>query len=253
MELSLKAYIIICPLVFLGGFVDAIGGGGGLITLPAYMLAGLPAHLAIATNKLSSTGGTFVSALRFIRERLVSFRIAVPAVFCAFAGSFIGARLSLLASERYLKAIMIPALAAAAFFVLNKNMFGKTYPQEEGLSKRVYIVACAAAFAVGMYDGFYGPGTGTFLIIALNVFAHMNIKAANAQTKILNLTTNFTSLCVFIVNGQIVWKLGLAAMVCGIAGNYIGSSLALRKGDKITRPVILVVLGLLFMKVILDK
>lgn len=251
METTLKSLLILCPLVFLGGFVDAIGGGGGLVTLPAYMLAGLPAHLAIATNKLSSTGGTLVTAIRFIKERLVSFPLAAPCVICAFFGSFFGARLSLLVDERHLKLIMLPALAVAAFFVLNKNMFGKEYPKEGAFSKKTVLIACAASFLVGGYDGFYGPGTGTFLIIALNVFAHLDLKSANAQTKIINLTTNFTSLIVFIANGQIVWKLGLAAMACGIAGNYIGSFLALRKGSKITRPVILAVLALLCIKMAL--
>ena len=151
----------------------------------------------------------------------------------------------------WLELILLPALAVAAFFVLNKNMFGKEYPKEAAFSKKTVLIACAASFLVGGYDGFYGPGTGTFLIIALNVFAHLNLKSANAQTKIINLTTNFTSLIVFIANGQIVWKLGLAAMACGIAGNYIGSFLALRKGSKITRPVILAVLALLCIKMAL--
>ncbi len=141
METTLKSLLILCPLVFLGGFVDAIGGGGGLVTLPAYMLAGLPAHLAIATNKLSSTGGTLVTAIRFIKERLVSFPLAAPCVICAFFGSFFGARLSLLVDERHLKLILLPALAVAAFFVLNKNMFGKEYPKEAAFSKKTVLIA----------------------------------------------------------------------------------------------------------------
>ncbi len=247
----MKTFLIICPLVFLGGIIDAMGGGGGLITLPAYMLAGLPAHFAIATNKLSATCGTLIASLKFIRERLVHFKLILPAMINAVAGSLIGARLSLMSDERYLKAVMIPILAIAAFFVLNKNMFGKEYPEETVFSKRTYMITSVSALVIGVYDGFYGPGTGTFLIIALNAFARLNIKSANAQTKIINSTTNLASLCVFIVEGQIIWIVGIAAALCGMAGNYIGASLAISKGSKITKPVIMIVLGLLLVKIIL--
>ena len=101
-----------------------------------------------------------------------------------------------------------------------------------------------------MYDGFYGPGTGTFLIIAFTVFAKLDIRSANAQAKIINLTTNITSLTIFLLNGQAVILLGLAAAVCNMAGNYVGASLALTRGSKITRPVIVLVLALLFLKVL---
>lgn len=251
MELTMKTFLIIGPLVFWGGIVDAMGGGGGLITLPAYMLAGLPAHFAIATNKLSATCGTLVAAIKFLRERLVNFKLVLPAMLNAVVGSLIGARLSLMTDEKYLKVIMIPILAIAAFFVLNKNMFGKEYPDEIVLSRRTCIITSVSALVVGVYDGFYGPGTGTFLIIALNTFAHLNIKSANAQTKIINMTTNVSSLCVFIMEGQIIWMLGIVAALCGMAGNYIGASLAISKGSKITKPVILIVLGLLLLKIVL--
>ena len=101
-----------------------------------------------------------------------------------------------------------------------------------------------------MYDGFYGPGTGTFLIIAFTVFAKMDVTSANAQTKVINLTTNLTSLTVFLINRQAILPLGLAAAICNMAGNYIGSGLAMKQGSKITRPVIIFVLALLFLKVL---
>ena len=103
---------------------------------------------------------------------------------------------------------------------------------------------------MGVYDGFYGPGTGTFLIIAFTVFAKLNLRSANAQAKVINLTTNITSLVIFLTSGQVVVTLGLAAAVCNMAGNYVGAGLALTKGSKITRPVIILVLGLLFLKVL---
>ena len=107
-----------------------------------------------------------------------------------------------------------------------------------------------SAFLIGVYDGLYGPGTGSFLIIAFTVFAKMGLTAANAQTKVINLTTNITSLVVFLMSGQVVILLGIAAAVCNMAGNYIGAGLAMEKGSKIVRPVILVVLALLLIKIL---
>lgn len=250
--LTLKTFLIVCPLVFLGGLVDAIGGGGGLISLPAYLLAGIPAHMAIATNKLSSAAGTTITTVRFIKNKLVNLTLAVPGIAAALAGSFIGARFSLLTDERILKIVILPVLFVAAIFVMNKKWFGKEYENFK-ISKRTLLAVTLSAFFIGMYDGFYGPGTGTFLIVALNVFAHLDIKKANAEAKVINLTTNITSLTVFLFGGQVIWQLGLAGAVCGIIGNYIGSSLAIRQSEKITRPIILCVLFLLLLKILIPE
>ena len=250
MNTSLLMYIIICPLIFLAGFVDSIGGGGGLISLPAYLLAGLPTHAAIATNKLSSAMGTTFSTAKFIKNKLINFRLAVPTIIAALVGSSVGARLSLLTDDHILSLILMPVLMITAFFVLNKQTFGKEYPQVETYDKKIFIIASVAALCIGFYDGFYGPGTGTFLIIVLNVFAHLNLNQANAQTKAINLTTNLTSLVIFIMNGQVIWKLGLVAGVFGIAGNLLGAGLAIKKSSTITRPIIILVLVLLFVKIL---
>ncbi len=241
--------LIVCPLLFLAGLVDAIGGGGGLISLPAYLLAGLPIHSSIATNKLSSTCGTTLTTMRFIRHGLVDLKLAVPSVLCAIVGSSLGAQLSLRMSEQVMKNVLFIVLPLAAFIVLNKKLF-QDHADITPDSKRSYLVAGISAFLIGIYDGFYGPGTGTFLIIAFTVFAKMNLSQANAQAKVINLTTNLTSLTIFLMNGQVVIWLGLAAAACNMAGNYIGSGLAMEKGAKITRPVILIVLGLLFVKIL---
>ena len=148
-----------------------------------------------------------------------------------------------------MKNVLLIALPVAAFFVLNKNLF-----QDSGRAAkedlRTYVVASIAAFVIGMYDGFYGPGTGTFLIIAFTVFAKMGLTSANAQAKVINLTTNLTSLVIFLLHGQVVIPLGIAAAACNMAGNYIGAGLAMEKGSKIVRPVILIVLALLLIKVV---
>ena len=250
MELTVQMFLVVCPLLFLAGFVDAIGGGGGLISLPAYLLAGVPIHQTIATNKLSSTCGTALATVRFIREGLVNWKIAVPTIVFAMAGSSLGANLSMRVSESVMEKILFIVLPVVAFIVLNPKIFHDNDAGTVRLDRKLWMTAIVSAFLVGIYDGFYGPGTGTFLIIAFTVFAKLDIRTANAQTKVINLTTNITSLAIFLMNGQAVILLGLAAAVCNMAGNYVGANLALTKGSKITRPVILLVLALLFLKIL---
>lgn len=251
MELTIGTFLFVCPLLFLAGLVDAIGGGGGLISLPAYLIAGVPVHQAIATNKLSSTCGTTLATARFIKNKLVNIKLAIPSVISAIVGSSIGAKLSLIMDEKILEYVLFAVLPVAAFIVLNKKLF-KDKPEGEGevtLNGRTYLVACIAALIIGMYDGFYGPGTGTFLIIAFTVFAGMSVGVANAQAKVINLTTNITSLVIFIANGQVLFSLGIAAAISNMIGGYIGAGLVMKKGSKIVKPTIILVLGLLALKV----
>ena len=250
MTLTPQMFFIICPLLFLAGLVDAIGGGGGLISLPAYLLAGVPVHQAIATNKLSSACGTALTTVRFIKEGLVNWKIAIPTIVCAMLGSSLGANLSIRVPESTMELVLLIVLPVVAFIVLNPKIFHDNAAGAVQLDRKLWMTAIASAFLVGIYDGFYGPGTGTFLIIAFTVFAKLDIRTANAQTKVINLTTNITSLAIFLLNGQAVILLGLAAAVCNMAGNYVGANLALTKGGRITRPVILLVLGLLFLKIL---
>lgn len=238
-------------MLFLAGFVDSIAGGGGLISLPAYLLAGLPVHMAIGTNKFSSAFGTTLSTVRFIRQRLVIARFAIPSVFFGFSGSAIGAKLSLLVSETVLKSLLLVVLPIAAFCVLNRRIFRPNESDNIKYDFKTFFVVMLSAFLVGIYDGLYGPGTGTFLIIAFSVFAKFSIKRANAHTKVINLSTNIAALVVFLLNGQVLIPLGIAAAVSNMLGNYAGSGLVMTKGVKIVKPLIIFVLTLLLIKIIL--
>lgn len=249
MVLTPQTFFIVCPFLFLAGLIDAIGGGGGLISLPAYLLAGVPVHAAIATNKLSSTCGTTLATARFIKNKLVSIKLAVPSVLAAIIGSALGAHLSLLVEEKIMQYVLFIVLPVTAFIVLNKKLFHDSGKDEIIFDGHTYATAIIAALIIGVYDGFYGPGTGTFLIIAFTVFAHFSVKKANAQAKVINLTTNITSLVVFLLNGQVMIVLGLAAAVCNMVGGYIGAGLVMTKGTKIVKPSIILVLGLLCLKV----
>ena len=249
MAAGVRQFLIICPLVFLAGFVDAIGGGGGLISLPAYLIAGLPAHQAIATNKLSATCGTALAAFRFARQGYIRWRLALPAMAAAVVGAWCGAHLSLLVDSAVLTKVLYVILPVTAVLVLRKDTF-RERPEQSEPDRRTALIAAAASLIIGVYDGFYGPGTGTFLIIAFSLLAHMDVRMANGQCKAINLTTNVTSLIVFLRGGQVLLVLGLAAAVCNMLGGWLGAGMAMRAGAKITRPIILLVLVLLALKVL---
>ena len=252
MTLTPRTFLIVCPLLFLAGFVDSIAGGGGLISLPAYLLAGLPTHMAIGTNKLSSTCGTALTTVRFIRGGLIKWKLALPGIAAAMVGSALGSRLSLLADERIIRGVLFAVLPVAAFIVLNPRFFPDREERELTVDARTLTVCVIAALVIGFYDGFYGPGTGTFLIIAFTAFARLSVGAANAHAKAINLTTNVTALLVFLRGGTVLIPLGLAAAACNMLGNYVGSGLAMKGGAKITRPIILAVLALLLVKLLTE-
>ena len=249
-EITLTTFLIVCPLVFLGGFVDAVAGGGGLISLPAYMIAGLPVHNSIATNKLSSGMGTTVSTIRFAKGGNIPWKKALPCIVMAMIGSTCGARLALLVDAELFKRLMLIIIPVTAYYVLkNKSMDREPDPMD---FKKMLIRASIVALVIGMYDGFYGPGTGTFLILLLSSFAKFRLGEANGVAKSINLTTNITSLAVYLMSGKVIIVLGLVAGLFGIAGNYIGVSFFNDKGAKAVRPIMIVILTIFFIRILTE-
>ena len=251
MELTLQTFLIVCPLVFLASFVDSIAGGGGLISLPAYLLAGVPMHSAVATNKLSSATGTVISTWRLCKNKYVDWILVLPCIVMAVIGSGIGANISLLVSERILKIIFIPVVLVVAFYVMKKKDLDKH--STVTISRKAQMIWCAAsALVVGLYDGFYGPGTGTFLLLLFTGLGKMDLRTASGNMKVTNLSSNVSALAVFLINGRAILPLGLAASVFSIAGHYMGSGMVMKNGNKIVRPIILIVITLLFIKIAFD-
>lgn len=251
MELTIQTFLIVCPLVFMASFVDAVAGGGGLIALPAYLLAGVPMHNAIATNKLSSASGTVISTVRLCRHKFVDWGLAFPCISMALLGSCIGANIALMASDTLLKWMLIPVLPIVSFYVLKKKELGN----HEAIAvnrKKQWIQCALSSLAVGCYDGFYGPGTGTFLLLLYTGVAKMDVRKASGNMKLANLSSNVAALGVFLFSGKIVFPLGLAAAVFSIAGHYIGAGMVMKNGSRIVRPLILVVMFLLFIKIIFN-
>lgn len=243
------SFLIVCPLIFLAGLIDSIAGGGGLISLPAYLLTGLPPVNAIATNKLGSCIGTTASTTRYVKNGYVSWRLAVPSIICALVGAFFGSKLLLHIDSSVLKYPMIIILPIIAFIILKDKDLENAHG-EISSEKQLFIVVLSSLI-IGAYDGFYGPGTGTFLLIIYTRLAKMDVKTASGNMKLVNLSSNICSTFVFLSSGATLIPLGLAAGVFCIAGHYIGSGIVMKKGFKAVKPIILAVLALLIIKMLL--
>lgn len=249
-----RILIVVCPLVFLAGFVDSIAGGGGLITLPAYLMVGLPTHVAAGTNKVVASCGTMVSSASYIKSGKVLFRIAIPTALCALAGSAIATRLATGIPDATLKILLLLALPAVAVFLAVKKDFGKDgdRPQKEMSRRRELLTACAIGVVMGLYDGFIGPGTGTFLMMLITAFLGLDLLISSGCAKIANLASNVASATVWAVSGNVMWRIVVPAAICNMLGNYCGARFAIKGGSKRVRGMIFVVLALLFIKVGID-
>lgn len=243
-------FIIVCPLVFIAGFIDAIAGGGGLVSLPAYLIAGVPVHTAIGTNKLSSGMGTTVATWQYWKSGYIPWKQAIICCIVALFASALGANLTLLIKEDFLRIVLLIILPVTAIYLMFHKDFGtseKDYPKN-----KVMLLSMLTSFCVGVYDGFYGPGTGTFLLLLLTGFAGMKLTTANGIAKTINLSTNIAALAVMLVNGKVFLLLGLTAGLFNMLGNYIGTKFFKKGGVNVARPVIILVITIFLIKTIIE-
>ena len=246
----LMPFLVVCPLVGLAGFVDAIAGGGGLISLPAYLMAGLPPHMCLGTNKLSSCMGTALATVRFALRGFIDWRGALPCVACALVGSALGAQSALLISDEVLRWVMLAVVPLTALYVLRPKSLR---PPEDPRHARQAVGICALiSVCIGFYDGIYGPGTGTFLMLGFMTVAKLGLNESAGITKAVNLTTNIAALTVFLLNGQVWLLLGLTAGLFNMLGAWLGVTLFTGKGIKVVKPIILVVLVVFFVKMLVE-
>lgn len=246
--------LIVCPLVFLAGFVDSVAGGGGLISLPAYLFCGIPAHIASGTNKVVNSIGTSVAAAKYIKSGKINLRFALIAAVFALAGSAIGTEIALYLSEKILKAIILCALPVAAVILTVKKDFGKdgSIPKRDYSKTQEYILCALIGLVMGCYDGMVGPGTGTFMIMAFTAIIGMDLLTSSGCAKVGNLASNVASAVVWIASGSVMFQIVIPAAICNVLGNYLGARYAIRGGSKRIRGMIFVVLGLLFVKILTE-
>ena len=247
----IEQLLIVCPLVFLAGFIDSIAGGGGLISLPAYYMAGLPPHLALGTNKMSSSIGMVFSTGTYLREGCVYKPLIPVSIAGALIGSWIGARSVLLLDEMILRWIMVIAIPVLALVIIFKKDL--LSPETREISRtREQLIAAVVALTIGWYDGFFGPGAGTFLMLAFVGILKLEAVTACGNTKIVNFCSNIAALAVFIMAGTVNYTLALPGAAFAILGNIIGARLTVKKGAKLIKPVMLIVVMILMITIVRD-
>jgi uncharacterized membrane protein YfcA len=233
---------------FAAGWVDAVVGGGGLLQLPAMLLVpGITPVQALATNKMGSIFGTTTSAVTYYGRVKPDLRTAVPMAVIALAGSFAGAVLAATLPASVFKPIIVVALIVVALFTaLKPNVGDITVLRHDGRTH--YVVACLIGAVIGFYDGLIGPGTGSFLIIALVSAMGYAFLEASAKAKIVNMATNAGALLFFLPHGAILWGVGLLLGLANMAGGYLGARTAVKQGSRFIRVVFLLVVGALIVK-----
>jgi len=222
----------------LAGFVDAIAGGGGMLTVPALLSAGLPPVAALATNKMQSVVGTSMAVLTYWRRGYVALSSLVPAIALTFAGSFLGA-LTVSQLDTGLLDVAVPvALIAIAFYFL----FAPKLSDADKAARLPFgPFVPVLGFAVGFYDGVFGPGTGSFFTIGFVLLFGLGLIRATGNTKVLNLISNLAALVLFIPQGYVVWPVAIVMALGQIIGGYVGARTGIRYGAKVIRPLVVVV------------
>ena len=238
------------------GFVDAIAGGGGLIMLPGLLFAGLPVGNAIATNKLCGTAGAITSSLKFAQSGQIDWRACVAMGVPAIIGAYIGSRSIGLLPKTWAEPIVILLMVVITGFVLFKPTLGTAEREVTTLPKLTRVRALSglsAGLVIGFHDGFFGPGTGIFLVFALVSLWQLDFLRATGTTKVINLMTNITALITFTASGNVDYSKGLiGALGVGI-GSYIGATFATQKGAKIIKPIFVAVTISLIAKLLFDS
>lgn len=244
-------YLIVCPLIFLGGFVDSVAGGGGLITLPAYLMAGIPVHAAAGTNKVVNGIGSFTASVKYFRGGKIRLPVALWAALGALAGGYAGAEAAKLLPAAVLQGLMLAALPVVAVFLALKRDFGQA-PAGALPSGREALLSLLTGLAIGCYDGLVGPGTGTFLIMIFTAALRLDLVSASGCAKVVNLASNAAA----GTRAQTVFpprmKDTAAAAVCSALGNYCGARYTIQGGGKRVRGMIFAVLGLMFVKLLAE-
>ncbi|PIR19676.1 MAG: hypothetical protein COV48_00680 [Elusimicrobia bacterium CG11_big_fil_rev_8_21_14_0_20_64_6] len=246
------ATIFLAVCVFFAGVVDALAGGGGLITLPAYLAVGLNPALVLGTNKLASSLGTVVSTVRYHRALKFSIKDFLPVIAASMIGSWLGARAAILVDPSWIRPMLLAALPVVAWLIWSKKDFGALDDSCRLTAAERQRRGILVAAPIGAYDGFFGPGTGTFFAIAFARWGRHDLLGATARAKILNLVSNLAALGAFLWAGRLDWKVGLSMSVLSIAGHTVGSHLGVRKGAALIRPVVAFVCAGLFAKVLFD-
>lgn len=248
LNLGLTGFCIVTAAAFFAGFVDSVAGGGGLVSLPAMLLAGMPPHLALGTGKFMASLGTTASFLTYARHKAIVWKVAAIGSPFSFIGSAAGSQAALWLDNAVLGKIILCLLPVAALLTFMPIREG--HREKESRPVLLWVLTPLICFAIGFYDGFFGPGTGSFFLVCLHFILGLNLVCATGTAKAFNLASNLSSLCIFWVHMKIYFFVAIPMALANIAGNICGSKMALQGGPKVIRRMLLFSLALLFVSLI---
>ena len=240
-EITIPIFLILFVGGFCAGFVDSIAGGGGLISLPVLLSVGLPPQLALGTNKLQGTFGTFSSSVNYLRSGTVDLSEMVAGIIFTFVGAALGAWLIQLLDPGFIKHLIPIMLLAVFVYTIWSRDLG-LIPRDAVMGKGLFFFLFG--MALGFYDGFFGPGTGSFWTVAMMMLMGYDMTRAAGATRIMNFTSNIVALAVFVIGKNVLYSAGLSMAVGQIIGARIGSGMAIRRGARFIRPIFLTVVFL---------
>ncbi|MFI9624626.1 sulfite exporter TauE/SafE family protein [Streptomyces sp. NPDC052042] len=259
-DIALTTLVALCLAAAAAGWIDAVVGGGGLLLLPALLLGlpHVPAAQVLGTNKAVAIVGTTGAAATYLRKTPVELRTALRIGLAALAGSMTGAFFAAGIRSEVLRPVIMVVLLGVAAFVLLRPSFGAVADGGENTWRQVSRARTVTAIllvggGIGFYDGLFGPGTGTFLVLALTAVLHLDLVTASANAKIVNVCTNGGALAMFAYQGNVMWRLGALMAVFNLVGGLVGARMALSRGSGFVRVVLLVVVFSLVAKLGFDQ
>ncbi|MEA2019393.1 MAG: TSUP family transporter [Campylobacterota bacterium] len=235
-ELSTNWYIILILIAFIAGYVDAIAGGGGMIQAPMLLLSGLHPVVVLAINKFASMTGTITATIKYAKHKKIIWGVAFVAVIPCIVASYIGSSLIMFVNEEVINWLILLSIPIAMIMLLKKR---KEYNQKKTITKNEIIKSTAP---IGLYDGFLGPGTGTYMAISMNRYLGLDFLGATATAKVLNLGTNFGATVAFIIADKVLWSVALPMALTNVFGGYIGTHYAIKGGEGFIKKFIIVML-----------
>ena len=235
-ELSHYWLLLLVLVAFVAGYVDAIAGGGGMILIPALLFAGIPAVSAMAVNKIVAIAGTSLAVVKYALAKQVDWRLVYWSLLPCLIASFLGGKMALSLSDELLSWMILLCIPVALYFVLSTHKSKSDNPDTK-ITKAGFILS-----PIGFYDGLLGPGTGTYMTIAMRRFLSMDYLRATATTKPLNLATNIGAAVAFLLAGKVLWVLAVPMLIANAAGAWVGSHFAVKNGDVFIRKMLLIVL-----------
>jgi uncharacterized protein len=240
MNLDVYHLALLCLIAFCAGFVDAIVGGGGLIQTPAALviLPSFPVASVIASLKIPSFSGTSLAVVQYLKKVNLNWRLITIICTIAFFSSFAGSQLLTIISNQFMKPVLLVVLALVAIYTFSKKKFGEHQAKEHS-DKKELLYAIFISVIIGFYDGFIGPGAGSFLILAFVSLLGFDFLHSSAHAKLVNLATNLGSITLFLLKGKIIWAIAIPMAVCNAAGGAIGANLAIAKGNRFIRTLFL--------------